>query len=288
MSKDPAVSWYWNDWAGGTQAMTREEKGAYMELLQAQHSRGSVPLAIIRRILGTDFERLWEVLSEKFQKDENGFYNIRLREEIEKRRAYSKSRANNRKKKEDLQDAENQSKPNNISNSYETDMKTYEKHMGNGIGNGNGIGKEDNSLQVLHSNPRGVQGGIDFCDDYQSQAVLYRDFLQAYGDFGRQQKRGAIEQALIDAMRNLRDIRPDATLEECAYLLVFQAKAAHDADRNGNVTKRLNPETWLQNRVYQTNIESVKMPTKKSSIEAMDEAIRNVLTKHIQEQEAKK
>ena len=46
----------------------------------------------------------------KFQKDEQGkFYNIRLEEEVDKRKAYSESRRNNRKKKEDV---------NNISSSY--------------------------------------------------------------------------------------------------------------------------------------------------------------------------
>ncbi len=51
----------------------------------------------------------------KFQKDEQGkFYNIRLEEEVDKRKAYSESRRNNRKKKEDM---------NNTSLSYVEHME---------------------------------------------------------------------------------------------------------------------------------------------------------------------
>ena len=51
----------------------------------------------------------------KFQKDEQGkFYNIRLEEEVDKRKAYSESRRNNRKKKEDM---------NNTSSSYVQHME---------------------------------------------------------------------------------------------------------------------------------------------------------------------
>jgi hypothetical protein len=57
-----------------------------------------------------------EDIFSKFKKDNDGkFYNERLKEEIEKRKAYSESRRNNRKKKEDMIDI----------------SKTYVQHMEN-------------------------------------------------------------------------------------------------------------------------------------------------------------
>jgi len=36
MAKDPAVLWYWGDWAGGTATFNRFLKGCYMDLLTAK------------------------------------------------------------------------------------------------------------------------------------------------------------------------------------------------------------------------------------------------------------
>ncbi len=119
----------------------------------------------------------------------------------------------------------------------------------------------------------GGMGGDNFSNDFESHALLYRDFIQAYGDFGRQQKRGAIEQALIDAMRKLKEIQPEATWNQCSDLLIYQAKQACKADQANGQTKRLNPETWLNNRVYETNIDLIKQPTKLSPSQRMDAAL---------------
>jgi hypothetical protein len=57
-----------------------------------------------------------EDIFSKFKKDNDGkFYNERLKEEVQKRKAYSESRRNNRKKKEDMIDT----------------SKTYDEHMEN-------------------------------------------------------------------------------------------------------------------------------------------------------------
>jgi hypothetical protein len=57
-----------------------------------------------------------EDIFSKFKKDNDGkFYNERLKDEVEKRKAYSESRRNNRKKKEDMIDI----------------SKTYVQHMEN-------------------------------------------------------------------------------------------------------------------------------------------------------------
>lgn len=92
MAKDPAFLFYPNDYLGGTLGMSFEEKGAYIELLMTQFNRGHLSEKIIINIVGN----IWEVLKDKFIKDENGlFYNVRLDEEKIKRQNYSQSRRNN-------------------------------------------------------------------------------------------------------------------------------------------------------------------------------------------------
>jgi uncharacterized protein YdaU (DUF1376 family) len=96
MAKDPATLWYWNDWMGGTMTMSRHEKGAYMDLLTAQFNSGHLTETQIRKLLGND-QGLWgTVLREKFVVDGNGsYFNQRLEDEINKRKAFVKSREEN-------------------------------------------------------------------------------------------------------------------------------------------------------------------------------------------------
>jgi len=282
MSKDPAVSWYWNDWAGGTQAMTREEKGAYMELLQAQHSRGSVPLNFIKKLFASDFDRLWPAISEKFQKDENGFFNSRLREEIAKRRAYSESRKKNREKKheeteilhQNTQVTENEKNANNISYSYDKDMKTYDKHMGIGIGN-NIDSSDSNSVSSISIN-RGMQGGMEIAPERPSHewyAALYLRFVSAYGTTGRAIKRSSIEYALHSAVDDCID-QGKMNQNEAATFLSEQAKRCAELDAKAGNAKRLNPETWLNEKCYQSQIKPEAVPTEKTKQQAKQDEIR--------------
>jgi uncharacterized protein YdaU (DUF1376 family) len=90
MAKDPATLWYWNDWNGGTMTMSRQAKGAYMDLLAAQFNSGHLTETQIRTLLGQD-QGLWvTVLREKFLVDGDGrYYNERLEKEIVKRKEFS-------------------------------------------------------------------------------------------------------------------------------------------------------------------------------------------------------
>jgi uncharacterized protein len=88
-----------------------EQKGKFITLLCIQHQKGHLSEKDMLHICGSYDEDVFT----KFQKDEQGkFYNIRLEEEVDKRKAYSESRRNNRKKKEDV---------NNISSSYVQHME---------------------------------------------------------------------------------------------------------------------------------------------------------------------
>lgn len=111
MSKDPAFLFYSSDFLTGTLLMSMEQKGKFITLLCIQHQKGHLSEKDMLHICGSYDEDVFT----KFQKDEQGkFYNIRLEEEVGKRKAYSESRRNNRKKKEDM---------NNTSLSYVEHME---------------------------------------------------------------------------------------------------------------------------------------------------------------------
>jgi len=96
MGKDPAVLWYFNDWAGGTSTLSRFLKGCYIDLLYAQFNSGHLSLDEIKTVLGSDFGAAWPTIQKKFVKDDNGlYYNERLVFELDKRKSYTKSRRKN-------------------------------------------------------------------------------------------------------------------------------------------------------------------------------------------------
>jgi hypothetical protein len=109
--KDPAFLFYSGDFIAGVSEMTMEERGQYITLLCFQHGKGHLSLEFIKRAI----PGISEYVLAKFKTDSEGLYfNERLEFEAEKRKNYSESRRNNRKKKDML----------NIS-------ETYDKHMEN-------------------------------------------------------------------------------------------------------------------------------------------------------------
>jgi hypothetical protein len=65
----------------------------------AQHQKGRLSEKDMLKICGTHDADIFE----KFERDEAGnYFNPRLEQEVDKRKAYSESRRNNRKKKEDM------------------------------------------------------------------------------------------------------------------------------------------------------------------------------------------
>lgn len=136
--KDPAFLFYPNDYIGGTMGMTFEQKGAYMELLMTQFSRGHMTYDMIAHVLGQGHAQLWDLIQDKFLKDEKGlYYNERLEYEQNKRKSYTASRKNNKKG----------------NNQYTTegghmtsDMSNHmTEHMGNGNRNRNKEEKEEST-----------------------------------------------------------------------------------------------------------------------------------------------
>jgi len=139
MAKDPAFLFYPGDWLGGTQTFTRAHKGAYMDLLMAQHSAGHMTIQDIQHILGEkDFKEMWtHKLKSKFIQDPDGlFFNQKLQDEMVKRKKFTDSRKNNLSDKSSHMDTHKEPRMENgngnINNnqlnvSFEEFWKLYDK-----------------------------------------------------------------------------------------------------------------------------------------------------------------
>lgn len=118
MAKDPAFLFYHQDFFTGVSDMTNDEVGAYIRCLCIQASKGGISEKHMKLICNS--HDVHSAIKHKFIFDASTdlFVNIRLKSEIDKRKKYSESRANNRrnpnKKDEDM---------NNISISYVKHME---------------------------------------------------------------------------------------------------------------------------------------------------------------------
>lgn len=93
MAKDPAVLFYTADFITGTAFMSFEERGQYITLLCLQHQTGSISEEDMINICGTKDGRVFK----KFKRNDDGtFYNSRMKEEADKRKAFCESRKKNR------------------------------------------------------------------------------------------------------------------------------------------------------------------------------------------------
>jgi len=109
MSKDPAVLFYTSDFLTGTMTMTNDQVGMYIRLLCLQHQKNFLSEKDMLSICKSYDEDVFS----KFEKNDQGYYNERMQIEYDRRKKYSESRSNNRKKKDMLI----------ISKSYENHME---------------------------------------------------------------------------------------------------------------------------------------------------------------------
>lgn len=110
MAKDPAVLFYTSDFLSGTFTMTNEQVGKYIRLLCLQHQIGKLSEKHMLSICQAYDIDIWD----KFVIEEGFFYNIKMRDESQRRAKFTESRRNNGKtlKTESISEA-------------------YAKHMGN-------------------------------------------------------------------------------------------------------------------------------------------------------------
>lgn len=91
MAKDPAVLFYTQDFLVGSSFLTPLQKGHYITLLcyQQQSETGSLTEEKVKSLMGKDFAKNWPVIKQKFKQDEQGFFNERMRKEIDRRKQNS-------------------------------------------------------------------------------------------------------------------------------------------------------------------------------------------------------
>ena len=90
MAKDPAFLFYSSDFLSGIQDLTMEERGQYITLLCLQHQKGHLSSKAIK--LATA-DATADVMA-KFRQDSAGlWYNVRLDEEIEKRKVHTQKQS---------------------------------------------------------------------------------------------------------------------------------------------------------------------------------------------------
>jgi len=138
MAKDPAFLFYSSDFLNGVSDLTFEERGQFITMMCLQHQKGELTEKTIRLSIGSVSV---DVIS-KFTKLKNGnFVNIRLNEEIEKRKLFTESRINNGKKggrpkkplgypKNNLMEDENENENESIiDNKNEIKSEIFEKEF---------------------------------------------------------------------------------------------------------------------------------------------------------------
>ena len=91
--KAPSFQFYYRDWLHAVRRWDAEEKIEYLEMLceQADQPNGSIPESIFNT------ECLTDKVRDKFEKDSNGYFNVRLRDILLKRDRFKQSRLENLK-----------------------------------------------------------------------------------------------------------------------------------------------------------------------------------------------
>jgi len=152
--KDPAFLFYSDNFLTGTMFFSDEQVGKYIRLLCAQHLTGHLLEKDMLKICKTHNVDIWD----KFVQDKGGkYYNVRLENEIIKRKKFTESRAKNRsgKNKEDKLNVENP-------------LDTYVTHMGNGDGN-------ENVIEIENENKGGTGGNLT----REDQIAIYQIYTTA-------------------------------------------------------------------------------------------------------------
>jgi hypothetical protein len=91
--KAPSFQFYYRDWLHAVRRWNAEEKIEYLEMLceQADQPNGSIPASIF------NIECLTDKVRDKFEKDANGYFNVRLRDILLKTALFKQSRLENLK-----------------------------------------------------------------------------------------------------------------------------------------------------------------------------------------------
>jgi hypothetical protein len=124
MGKDPAFLFYPNDYLGGTMGFDFEMHGMYLVMMIFQFNNGPFTYEKAQSICKNQFDSI----KHKFCTSQDGlYYNDRLKQEVDKRKAYSESRRENVKKRYDkptyVEDV------NNICSTYGLHMENENRNI---------------------------------------------------------------------------------------------------------------------------------------------------------------
>lgn len=160
--KDPAFLFYSSDFLSGTMTMTHEQVGKYIRLLCLQHQKTELTEKDMLFICGSYDEDIWN----KFERGESGtFFNVRLKEEVLRRKAYSESRRNNRMK--------------NISKSYVRHMETENETETVTKKKGGAGGKKQQATELVFEIPT-LEQLITYADEKGFTDGIAYEFFEKY------------------------------------------------------------------------------------------------------------
>lgn len=166
MAKDPAFLFYPSDFITGTTFMNDEQVGKYIRLLCFQHQNGG---RLTEKHMLHICKTYDKDIFEKFIFEDGFYFNERLNIESEKRKNYSESRANNRKKKKT--ESEHMK---NISKTYVQHMENINENINRDI---NIIEVKDENKEVIKSNTRAKKF------DFENELLLFVGDVQIVKDF---------------------------------------------------------------------------------------------------------
>ena len=209
--KDPAFLFYSNDFLSGTMLMSNEEIGIYIKILCIQHQQGHLKKDDLLNMGATE-----KILS-KLKIDNEGFYyNERLEIEANKRKAYSESRSNNRKKK----------------TTYKEDIKnicnSYEKHMEN---------------ENINENVNIDESNIESKENINILELWEMQFNQFYEKYPRKVKKQ-------DVKKWFQKNKPSNELFSSMLNSLEQFRASKDWQKDGGQFIPY-PSTWLNQKRWE-------------------------------------
>lgn len=229
MAKDPAVLFYTSDFLTGTLTMSDEQIGKYIKLLCFQHQKGILSEKDMMNICKTYDEEIWA----KFVKCEEGYYNKRMREEADKRRAYSESRRNNKLK---IKKAEHMT---NISSSYEEHMENENEIVNEHINKDIIINKEKTQKIKIDKEPL-----VFISPDWESLWQGWADYKKTEHRDGY--KSAKTEQVAINKLVEMSGGDLRKAQEIVKQSIANRWKGLFTIKQNANVTTKSNFDKYQQ------------------------------------------
>lgn len=251
--KDFWFKFYPQKWLAGTAFMTFEERGFYLHLLMLQHQSGHIPEKTVRFLLGSSSVSVWDTVSEKFVKDEHGnYYNEFLEEQIAERAKNSETNIANGTLGGRPRKDKTETKPNGYDlgsengqnkNRNETQTKTESNSISISISNNSTTEHPYKEESTALSYQGGAGGGLN--DN------IFPEFLIAFGAaYAKTGKRGAVEQAARDAVREIGGNAKDAMLQLCQQAQDYVAWYRKSNPKDPPLQYMPEPQTWLIQGMY--------------------------------------